>query len=257
MRTVGKILGGILIVLVLCFAGLAYLTMAGQQPLPDRQEILPGVVQVKDGFVGVGVIEAGRGHVVLIDAGNDPGAGVILAELARRNLSPEAVTAIFLTHGHPDHRRGVQKFPHAAVYILAADADLVVGKANPKGPLPRFLPNGDDHIRITRTLRDGETVKAGGIEVRVFEIPGHTAGSAAFLVRGALFLGDGAMIDKVGRLTGPKWIFSDDVAQGTQSLSVLAHRLAGEAAKVKAIVTSHAGALVSGLAPLLALAAQK
>ena len=76
-------------------------------------------------------------------------------------------------------------------------------------------------------------------------------------MRGALFLGDGAMIDKAGRLVGPKWIFSDDVAQGTQSLTVLAHRLAGEADKVKAIVTSHAGALVSGLTPLQELAGAK
>ncbi len=248
-RTRKKIVFWTAVVVVILFGTVGYLTMGGQQALPARQEILPGVVQVKDGFVGIGIIEAGHGRVVLIDAGNDAAGKVILGEMAKRGLKVGDVSAIFLTHGHPDHRRGVALFPRSAVYILAADADLAVGKASPKGPLPRLLPNGDDHVRITRPLHDGETVKVGAVAVRVFELPGHTAGSAAYLAGGALFLGDAAMISPAGKLLGPKWIFSDDAEQGRRSLAILAHRLLGDPS-VKAIVTSHAGALVSGLVPL-------
>jgi len=257
VKTFMKIVGGVVLLVLVGIGVLAYMIMGGAQPMPDRQEIVPGVVSLKDGFVGVGLISTESGKVILIDAGNDPGAKAINAELDARHLKRDDVWAIFLTHGHPDHRMGVADFPKAAVYILAPDKDLALGKVKPKGPMPKFFPLSDDHVRITRTLHDGETVTYDGVNVQVFELPGHTAGSAAFLAKGVLFLGDGANFTKYGRLAGPKWIFSDDCQQGLMSLRTLEHRLEPMAGQIKAVVTSHSGASVNGFKSLESFASEK
>ncbi len=246
MKTFLKIAAGLAGLVIVLGGVLGWLVMGNQQPMPARQEVAPGVVSLRDGFVGVGVVRTESGKLVLIDAGNDPAAKVILQELEERHLKPDDVWAIFLTHGHPDHRKGVQAFPKAAVYILGADRDLVLGKVKANGPLTQFFPAEDDHVHLTRTLRDGETVTFDGVDVKVFELPGHTPGSAAYLASGVLFLGDGANFTKYGRLAGPKWIFTDDPRLAETSLRTLAHRLEPLAGRIKAVVTSHSGAALNG-----------
>jgi glyoxylase-like metal-dependent hydrolase (beta-lactamase superfamily II) len=89
--------------------------------------------------------------------------------------------------------------------------------------------------------------------VRVYAVPGHTAGSAAYLVNGALFIGDSADIASDGRLQGSPWIFSDSQPENRESLVRLEQRLVSDGAKVHVIVPSHSGT-ASGLAPLSAFA---
>ncbi|HSQ61747.1 MAG TPA: hypothetical protein VLM85_00975, partial [Polyangiaceae bacterium] len=94
-------------------------------------------------------------------------------------------------------------------------------------------------IHVTRALHDGEKVEVGDKEVRVFAIPGHTAGSAAYLVAGVLFLGDSAGMRSDGKLAGAPWLFSDDHAQNHASLAALAKRLEPERDGILAIAPAH------------------
>jgi glyoxylase-like metal-dependent hydrolase (beta-lactamase superfamily II) len=224
----------------------------GTSPIQDGFE-LEGVRVVKDGFVSFGVVDLGGGKVALIDAGNDREGKAIKAELARRNLGPEAVQAVLLTHGHGDHLAGCGLFPSAPVYALAADVALAEGREGGKGPLPKLMGARQTGIKIARALTDGETVTLGSRSIRVFSIPGHTAGSAAYLVDGVLFLGDSAGSSKDGKVRPAPWAFSDDSAQNRASLRSLGERLKPEAAGVKALVPAHSGVL-RGLDPLLAFA---
>jgi glyoxylase-like metal-dependent hydrolase (beta-lactamase superfamily II) len=84
-------------------------------------------------------------------------------------------------------------------------------------------------------------------------VPGHTAGSAAYLVNGALFIGDSADIASDGRMQGSPWIFSDSQDDNRASLIRLEQRLVSEGASVKVIVPSQSGT-ASGLAALTAFA---
>ncbi len=109
---------------------------------------------VKDGYVDLGVIDLGDGKVALVDAGNDPEGKAILAELSRRKLGPEAVEAVLLTHGHPDHIAGCHLFPKASIYALAGDVALAEGREGSKGPvdpsLRRQAHGREDHARPRR-----------------------------------------------------------------------------------------------------------
>jgi len=206
-------LGALVLLIVGSFGALIASAFAGNAPIVDGSEPAPGVRQVKDGFVSMFVLDAGEGQVALIDAGTDPEGKAILAELARRKLGPDAVKAIFLTHGHGDHLAAVHLFPKADVYGFGAEAPLMDGTAGPRGPIVRFFGKKDSGVRFTHLLADGETTTVGSLTVKSFLIPGHTQGSAAYLARGVLFLGDSAAATNEGTIKGAVWAFSDDSAQ--------------------------------------------
>jgi glyoxylase-like metal-dependent hydrolase (beta-lactamase superfamily II) len=220
--------------------------------LPERVE-MNGMTLVKDGFVSAGVVPFSEHEVALVDAGNDVQAKALLAELSRRGLGPEDVTVILLTHGHSDHTGGIAKFPRAQVMALAAEVDVVEGRSSGGAPILRFKSPKPTGIRLSRTLQDGEVVQLGSFQVRVFAVPGHTPGSAAYAIGESLFLGDSANQDKQGRLKAAPWVFSDSTAQNRKSLVELARRLTGDSS-IKTLVFAHSAPLHRGTAPLVEFA---
>ena len=48
-------------------------------------------------------------------------------------------------------------------------------------------------------LKDNEVLKVGNLKIKVIHTPGHTPGSACFLVNGNLFTGDTLFVGDVGR----------------------------------------------------------
>jgi glyoxylase-like metal-dependent hydrolase (beta-lactamase superfamily II) len=226
--------------------------MLGRQAVASGFEF-NGIRIVKDSIVSVAVIALGDGKVALIDAGNDKSGKAILAELSRRQLTREAVSAILLTHSHPDHVGAIDLFPKAEVMALEPELPLLEGHAKWRGPL-LLLYSRLAGVKVTHVLRDGETVTLGQVSVRVFAIPGHTPGSAAYLVNSVLFLGDAADISNDGKIQDPPWITSDNRVEDRASLVRLDQRLAQDGDDVKVIACSHSGVVAQGLAPLTAFA---
>ena len=210
-----------------------------------------GVEVVQDDFVVVGIVDLAPGEVALVDAGVAEDAGPVLAALSKRGLGVDAVKAIFLTHGDFDHTRGVSRFPQAQVLALDADVALVEGRAA-KHPGREAKLTG---IKVNRALRDGETVELGGVRFEVFAVPGHTPGSAAYIARGVLFMGDSAGTSVEGKLLPGDPQHTVDQPLNRTSLRALAERLAPRAAEIEAMVMSHTKSTERGLAPLLEFAA--
>jgi glyoxylase-like metal-dependent hydrolase (beta-lactamase superfamily II) len=251
-RTIKRIFFGLLTLVVLAVAGVIIafaVTMSGDSTMSDSETLSEHAKQIKDGFVSAGVIDVGSGGVALVDCGNDKEAKAIVAELGRRNLAKDAVHAIFLTHGHGDHTAGCAAFPKAEVYALAAEKDLVEGRAKGKGPATRFMPAKDTGVRVTHPLADGDEVTVGDVHVTAFALPGHTSGSAAYLADGVLFFGDAATGDKHGKVAPAKYLFSDDQNEAIASLQSLGRKLAPRAADIKTLEFAHSGTL-SGFEPL-------
>jgi glyoxylase-like metal-dependent hydrolase (beta-lactamase superfamily II) len=253
MMFIVKIVGAVIALLVVLALVLVARAFLGRQSVPEGIEI-NGIRIVKDGIVSAAVVPIGEGEVALIDAGNDASGKPILQELSRRGLGPDAVSAILLTHGHPDHVAAIKAFPKARVMALAREVDLIEGRAAASGPLARLTPARPTGIKVAQSLQDGETIRLAQTQIRVFGVPGHTAGSAAYLVREVLFLGDAADVGRDGKIQVAPWIFSDSQTEDRAALVSLYRRLVQEGASVKAIVCAHSGAITEGLAPLAAFA---
>jgi glyoxylase-like metal-dependent hydrolase (beta-lactamase superfamily II) len=253
MKRTLLITGIVLVVLIGLAVGLVASAFVGRQPVAEGLTI-NGIRFLKDGIVGVAVVAIGEKEVALIDAGTDTSGKAILAELSRRHLGADAVTAIFLTHGHQDHTAAIHLFPAAQVMALEAEVGVVEGREGTRGPVTRLFTVKPTGVKVTHPLHDGETVTLGAAQFRVFAMPGHTRGSAAYLVNGVLLLGDAADAASDGKIQGSPWVFSDSQAEDRASLIRLNQQLLKEHADVQAIAFAHSGVLKGGLAPLTAFA---
>lgn len=242
-KRIVRVVLGVVLALVLGVAALGYATFGGQTAITDGQHLGDAIEIVADGFVAVGVIDEGEGHVALIDCGNDPHAVAVLAALRRRGLGADAVTDVLVTHGHPDHVGGCVAFPHAHVHVLEADVALAEGREAAHSPIGRTMGAQATGVHVTDPAHDGDVITLGAREARVYAIPGHTAGSAAYLVGDVLFLGDAAGVTTDGHLRVAPWIFSDDTARDRASLRALGERLGGEGRTVGTLVPAHTGVL--------------
>ena len=116
------------------------------------------------------IVRGGQAAVV------DPGeAGPVLRFLEQRGLT---LRAILLTHHHGDHVGGVME--------LSRNAGLTV-----YGPARERLPRCD----VPLTEGDRVTLPELDLDLRVLDVPGHTAGHIAYTGRAAgigpvLFCGD-------------------------------------------------------------------
>jgi glyoxylase-like metal-dependent hydrolase (beta-lactamase superfamily II) len=154
----------------------------------------------------------GRGDAVVIDPGLEPDA--ITDFLAERQLT---ITAILNTHGHADHIAGnaamKDAFPAAPLIIGAGDAVMLTDAEANLSLLYGFeiLSPAPD-----RTVREGDALSLAGIDLEVSEIPGHSPGHVAFVVREKpiiVFGGDVLFRSSIGRTDMPGGSF-DQLAAG-------------------------------------------
>ena len=192
--------------------------------------------------------------MALVDAGQDQTGEAIKSELAGANWIPAAVTAILLTHGHPDHIGALGQFPQAAGDGARGGGAARRGASGCEragaAPVSGQPDRRDRDTRAARRRRRDARRRFPYVSTRV---PGHTAGSAAYFVNGVLMVGDSADVASDGSLQGSPWIFSDSQAENRASLVRLEQRLVADGANVTTIVPSHSGT-ASGLAPLTAFA---
>jgi hydroxyacylglutathione hydrolase len=195
-------------------------------PIEDRGHPAAGVEFVKDSIVSVAILDVAPGKVALVDCGNDKGGDAVKAALASRGLSASDVSAIFLTHGHPDHTAGCKQFAQAKVYAMAQEIPVI-----------------GDAAKVTQPLQDGSVTTIGGLTVEAFWVPGHTPGSAVYFANGVLFFGDAAAAHKDHKMMQGFSLFAKDPAENIASLRKLEARLAPRAAEVKRLAFAHSGPL--------------
>jgi hydroxyacylglutathione hydrolase len=249
MKRALKVVGLLLLIAIVAIGGMMAWVFTGNGEIPDGREIEAVARIVKDGFVSVAVIDLGDGRLALIDAGNDKDGKALRAELSRRGRGPDDVAAVLITHGHPDHVAALPLFRKAQLFAMQAEAATIAGTEGPPGLLRKLLPRRPTGLTVHRPLADGESFQLGRRKVQAFWIPGHTRGSAAYLVDDILFLGDSADATSKGAVVGAKWLFSESTTENARSLRWLSNHLKADGSQVNWLVFSHSG-VVRGPAAL-------
>lgn len=183
-----------------------------------------GVVAVRSPFMAafVYVVPTADGGVVLVDSGTPALRADLLAAAAGR-----PVRAILLTHGHVDHAAGVAAWPEVPVYVGRGDLPRLLGAAAEPDVLPELgwilYPRPEAAARF-HPVDDGDEVRVGGTRFTAVAVPGHTAGSTAWLVGEVVFTGDALLAARPGRVELSYWFYSDDLDEARRSIAHLAAR---------------------------------
>jgi N-acyl homoserine lactone hydrolase len=98
----------------------------------------------------------GEGFRILVDPSLADAAEMAHALDRRTGVKPGDVTAVFVTHEHPDHYEGIAHFPNAQWLAAPAAAEIL----NKSGKLPRAVKGSTDQLFDA---------------VKVIPTPGHTA----------------------------------------------------------------------------------
>lgn len=150
-------------------------------------------------------IVADNGNAILIDTGRKKYREKILKKCREFH-----VNLIVLTHGHMDHCQNTSYLAnalHIPIAMSERDSNLIpdnrrqplsaktfLGKIVLSVSLKSFEKDSLEDFEPTFYLRDGDDLKAYGINARVIELPGHTNGSIGVVVEeDKLFVGDALM----------------------------------------------------------------
>jgi glyoxylase-like metal-dependent hydrolase (beta-lactamase superfamily II) len=182
--------------------------------------------------------------VIAIDLGWWGAPRALARGLARLHAGAGDVRYVFLTHAHRDHTYGWRLVRGARFVLGAGEVPFFTGKARYRGFLPRIgdwlvtYPHPDSG-EVTITALGGDSVFVLGRDTLfTFAVPGHTAGSTAYLFREILFGGDAINWRPWSGFQGARPEFSDDVRRSRSSMRALWQRL--DTSRVHVACSAHA-----------------
>jgi glyoxylase-like metal-dependent hydrolase (beta-lactamase superfamily II) len=169
--------------------------------------------------------------VVAIDLGWWGAERSVREALVELGATPDSVRHVFLTHSHRDHIGAWRLVSRSVFHLAAPEERPFLGQAPHHGVVPRWverakpsdLPTAGE---LTVETFDSDTAFVLGADtLRAYIVPGHTAGSAVYLFRGILFLGDAVTYTRWGGYAPARGIYSDDRRRAIESLQALWSRL--------------------------------
>jgi glyoxylase-like metal-dependent hydrolase (beta-lactamase superfamily II) len=230
----------------ICFAATLLAVLPGCT-VAARQLKAPGlatVVTTPD--VGRSMIYLARtdSGVIVIDLGWVDAPARVRAGLRQLGAEPEEVTDVFLTHSHRDHIRGWRAVRGARFHLGIGDVATFLGRASLADRPSRLAAAVFPHAYPVRDSLDvrpfgRDTVYVLGRDtLRAFLVPGHTAGSAAYLFRGVLFVGDALAYHYLRGFGYTRRALTRDMKQNRASVASLRERVAPY--RVEVVCTAHA-----------------
>ena len=126
------------------------------------------------------LITSPKGHI-LIDSGFAETVPLIKANVEKLGFKLSDIKILLNTQAHYDHAAGLnelKKLTGAKMLASAGDKPQLE-----RGGLKDFA-FGDrfpfEPVKVDRVIRDGETIKLGGVKLKTVLMPGHTRGSTAW-----------------------------------------------------------------------------
>ena len=184
--------------------GLAEVKLARAIPVPAR--IATGVYLVGQDHVSnlTYMIDCGPAGVAIIDPTYESEVERTIANVELCGRSRKDIRWVLNTHCHVDHAMADRKFRELGAEILIHEEDAAAVEkgtqvtafyldASQKGGA------GFPTSKVDRRLSDGEELKLGSQSLLVIHTPGHTPGSASFVLKAddktLLFSGDTVLYD--------------------------------------------------------------
>ncbi|MCL2815204.1 MAG: MBL fold metallo-hydrolase [Oscillospiraceae bacterium] len=193
----------------------------------NSAEVLPNIFAVSNRQVNFYLVKVNRKYIAF-DAGGSK--KMSLKELGKLNIKPEDITDVFLTHTDSDHTAAIGLFSRAKIYISKPEKQIIDGRVK----RAFFMDNKLDCPH--ETLDDGETVDTDGAGIKCMVTPGHTPGSACYIMDGKyLFSGDNFGL-KNGKATLFIPLFNMDGSEQKKSIA----KISG-LQNIEAVFTGHHG----------------
>ena len=186
MKTLRR-LPALLSVLALATTASAQDTASWNKPTAPFKVIGP-VHYVGTNELGAYLVTTPAGHI-LIDGGLPESAPLIEQSIRTLGFDPKQIKVLLTTQAHFDHVGSLahfQKLGGGRVEVMDGDVSLLEtgGRTDylfgDKAEEPRAQFRFDP-VKVTRTLRDGDTVSLGGVTLTARKTPGHTPGSTTWL----------------------------------------------------------------------------
>ncbi len=142
-------------------------------------KVFDNLYYVGPGSVAVWLIPTTDG-LILIDSTQEPLVDHVIDGIRKMGFDPKNIKYILLSHGHLDHFGGagkIQALSGARVATLEEDWKLIEATYQNPG-----RGNRDPGVPLKRdmVLREGQTLTLGTTSLKVYRLPGHTAGSPSF-----------------------------------------------------------------------------
>ncbi|HHH26804.1 MAG TPA: MBL fold metallo-hydrolase [Polyangiaceae bacterium] len=105
---------------------------------------------------------------------------------------------ILETHAHADHLTGSQLLARELDAKIAIGDDIKVVQETFKSvfDMPASFPTDGSQFDVL--LRDGQTLEAGSLSIRIIATPGHTPACVTYHIEDAIFTGDALFMDDYG-----------------------------------------------------------
>ena len=130
------------------------------------------------GFSSISLLTLGSRHI-LIDTGPSSRRLLLYKALQSRNLAPEEIDTVILTHLHWDHCQNTDLFRDARILLHPKELDYG------RNPNPRdinaawYIADMLDKMKV-EPVSDGDSIAEG---VSIIDTPGHTKGHISVLVK--------------------------------------------------------------------------
>jgi len=160
----------------------------------DYSVLLPGVpVSSERGALGwctVSLIRLGD-RLILVDTGSYGDRAVLLEALKSRELTPDRIDDVFITHLHYDHFVNADLFVKARIWAPKRDLTYVMDGEYLRCRDP-YVPAAQVHCLANRLIHYAPNQIIAG-NLRAFGLPGHTPGTCGLFDEHSriLFAGDG------------------------------------------------------------------
>lgn len=186
-----KPLAATALLFVLAVAGVATQTAFKEPPVTNEAwtkpfpglRIVGNVYYVGTYDLASYLITTDQGHV-LINTGVGSSVPMIRVNVESLGFRFGDIKLLLATHGHWDHVGGmaaIKRLTSARMIMHEADVPVLEDGGNSDF---RFFPKGRgtvyEPVTVDQRLKDGDTIRLGGVELTAHHHPGHTKGATSF-----------------------------------------------------------------------------